>query len=539
MSTIAMVSGRRPHNSKAPASIPYGGRHHSGAASIYRSVARPPTVSLATFTTRIRKLAVAGALTSECIDEALWLSAEDYQRKFGARYTLVSIDGLSIDLARYYEASRSKAAVSYRTFWQRIRALRQAARLDPDALDDALTMAQPIWISFHGGGRKRPFVYSGEEFPEQAGKRFHSVAAFLRSVDRYSDRALIWSRLKAGWNLDDALTIPTTLGGHRLGSIYKAVRLKTGEIYVGLTVTTVPQRWKFHVRRALSASATRLHMAIREDAPEGFLVEVLETDIRDPEQLREREGFWVRQLGALGPDGLNTAKPGGLGGPRGRRVEYDGEVFRSMNEAADVLSERLGIERHVILSRLQSGSPIPSSDRVRKHSKHPDAGSNLFRRWLGLLKRHGDAVDPAWANDYEQFKRDVSPVPADKHLVRTDARTPWGPGNFKWVSTQEKVERTHGKSIMVHGKSYPSLKAVADAHHIGVSTLQDRIRRQGMPWEQAVAAPLGETSYRSATRPITVDGRTFRSQRQAILYIARTRGLSEDQAKYRFTTGKI
>jgi len=36
-----------------------------------------------------------------------------------------------------------------------------------------------------------------------------------------------------------------------------------------------------------------------------------------------------------------------------------------------------------------------------------------------------------------------------------------------------------------------------------------------------------------------VDEREFRSKRQAILYIVETRGITEDQAKYRFSIGAI
>src|SRR5690606_36425743 len=87
---------------------------------------------------------------------------------------------------------------------------------------------------------------------------------------------------------------------------------------------------------------------------------------------------------------------------------------------------------------------------------------------------------------------------------------------------------------ILNGVSYPSLTAVARAHGIGVSTLKNRINQQGMSVEQAIAAPLAATSYKHSQHSIVVDGREFRSKRQAILYIAETRGITEDQAKYRF-----
>ncbi len=531
-----MISGRRPSNSKAPDTVRYGGVDHVGPASIFRSALRPPAVSLATFSTRFRRLAEAGALSSELIDEALWLDTDEFKRKYGARRTLVELDGQPTDLQIYYSARSKQAAVDYRNFWQRARALVNGGQLFDDTLTHALTLPPAIWRSFYGGGRRKGFVYQGDEYPQHAGRQFHSVSALLHTLGRYDDRALVWSRLKAGWNIDNALAVPTALASHRAGSIYRVVRRKTGAVYVGLTVTSVEQRWFFHIRAATGGSKTKFHAAIREDGVEGFDVDLLEDGITDPNLLPTREAFWIEHLGALGTQGLNTAKPGGLGSPGGKRIEYGGETFRSIEEATDILSVRFGIARHVIRSRIQKGLPIPEPDKVRRHSNHPDAGSNLFRRWLGMLKRHADGVAFEWITDYERFKADVSPVPASMELVRKRPNEMWGPDNFEWVSTQTKVERVHGQKLTIKGATYPSLAAVARIYGIGVSTLKNRVNEQGMSVEEAIAAPLGLTSYKQVGKPIVVDQREFRSKRQAILYIAETRGITEDQAKYRFWT---
>lgn len=532
-----MVSGRRASNSKAPDVVRYRGKDHAGPASIYWSTERAPAVSLATFGARFLRLVKADALSSENIDEALWLTADEFRSRYGARRTLVEIDGQSTDIQAYYSAHSTEAVVDYRNFWQRVRALAKANQLSGDTVSHALTLPAATWRSFYGGGRRKGFVYDGDEYPEQSGKHFHSVAALLHTLNRYEDRTLVWSRLKAGWNLDDALSVPTAFFSHRSGSIYRVIRRKTGAVYVGLTVTSVEQRWAFHVRRANEGSKSKLHTAIREDGAEEFDIDVLETGIMDPLLLPVHEAFWVERLGALGTQGLNTAKPGGLGSPGGKIVQYGDETFRSIEEAADVLSARLGIAKHVIRTRLQKGLPLPEADKVRQRSWHPEAGSDLFRRWKSMLKRHADAVVAEWVCNYDSFKADVSPVPAEMELVRKRPNEPWGPGNFEWVNTQTKIERVHGKELTVNGVSYPSLTAVARTYGVGVSTLKNRINQQGMSVEQAIAAPLAVTSYKHSQHPIVVDGREFRSKRQAILHIAATRGITEDQAKYRFTTG--
>lgn len=531
-----IASGRRPHNSKAPAVVRFRGVDHLGPSSIYRSATPAPIVSLATFSARFRRLVEANALTDKNLDEALWLSADNFRHIYGSRRTLIELGGQRIDLLAYYSARSAEAAVDYRNFWQRVRALVKAGRLGDDTLVHAATLSADAWRTHYGGGRRTGFVYDGNEYPEHAGKHFHSITALLRTIGRYADHELIHSRLKAGWSLDDALTIPVAFASRRTGLIYRVIRRKTNAVYVGLTVTSVEQRWAFHIRSAAAGSSTKFHAAIREDGADGFDIEVLECGISDPVLLPAREAFWVERLGALSTNGLNTAKPGGLGSPGGKPISLGGETFRSIEEAADMLSARLGIARHVIRSRLQKGKPLPTPDSVRRQSRHPEAGSNLFRRWLGMRNRHAGAIVEAWS-DYDQFKKDVSPVPADMELIRKRPGAPWGPGNVEWVSNREKIERTHGKELTVHGVLFPSLTAVAKAHGIGISTLKNRVFQQGMSIEQAIAVPLGATSHRRLDEHITVDGKQFRSKRQAILYIAETRGLTEHQAKYRLSTG--
>ena len=527
----------QPDNAKLPNSIRYGGIDHVGPGGIYRSATRQPAVSLGTFSTRIRRLLECNDISDKNVEESLWLSTTDFKRKYGTRRTLVEIDGHLTDLMGYYIARSTQTAVRYSNFWHRVTALNKTGRLTDSTLAHALTLPAATWRSFYGGGRRKVFIYGGGEYPDQVGKPFHSVAAFMRTVERYDDRALIWSRLKAGWDLDDALTVPVAFASYRDGSIYRITRRKTGAVYVGLTVNSVVQRWVFHMRAAAGGATSKLHVAIREDCPGGFDIDVLEDGIKDPTLLAAREAYWVERLGGLGPNGLNSAKAGGLGGPRGKPIDYQGRTFRSLEEAVEVLSKEHGLARHVTRTRVKKDSPLPQPDQVRQHSKHPDAGSNLFRRWRALLKRHAKAVSDEWTMDYDKFKIDVSPVPADMQLVRKRPAEPWGQGNVEWVSIQTKVERVHGKGLVVHGVAYPSITAVANAHGIAVSTLKFRVNQKGMTVEQAIVAPLGPTSFGRANQPIMVDGREFSSKRSAILYIAKSRGITEHQAKYRLSAG--
>jgi hypothetical protein len=147
-------------------------------------------------------------------------------------------------------------------------------------------------------------------------------------------------------------------------------------------------------------------------------------------------------------------------------------------------------------------------------------------------------ISSAWLNNYNQFKADVAPgYRRELNLVRKDESRPWGPDNFEWVSRKEKVQRQHGESVVVHGRVYPSLSAVAEAFHIPESTLKYRIRKTGLSPAEAAERPPGKTSHRSRTEAFRADGMFFPSKRQAILSIAAKYGLTEGQAKYRLERG--
>lgn len=123
------------------------------------------------------------------------------------------------------------------------------------------------------------------------------------------------------------------------------------------------------------------------------------------------------------------------------------------------------------------------------------AGTNLFRRWLALKKRHENDIVTEWQDNYDIFKKDVGQMPQEGlRLIRINSKRSWGPGNWFWGNDTEFVQSIHGKSISAHGKSYPSIKALADAYSIGYSTLKNRIRIQKLSPEDAVDIPLGPTS---------------------------------------------
>lgn len=486
-------------NADMQGGIDFDGAHYPGPVELHRSAPPEGAVPLNTFLSRFRRLAGRDRLSPTTIKDALHTPAALYKAKYAARKTWITVDGNLLDLRGHYLAAKTTPAASFAAVRTRLRGRQLGHAVTKQVLDDALAMSGPEWITYYGGGRHRTFVYNGEQYPEHQGVTFHGIAAFLRTVGRYADRALIWNRMKSGWTLDDALVIPVDFNGDRTGSIYRITRVKTGQVYVGLTISSVEQRWAFHLSAVRHGSKTRLAQAIREDGPELFSVDIIESNIADMSALKAREIFWAAELGALGANGLNTAPPGQLGRRSGIRTQDGDETFHSDAERFRVLGARHGVPAYVAQARIKNNTPLPW--KARTHSKNPEAGTEHFRRWLALRRRHPDGVDDRWVASFNDFLADTVPIPPGHHLVRPDASKPWGKGNFMWGTPKQRVEHQSGKPLSAWGVVYPSMEALAARFGFGVSTLKDRIRRQGLTVEAALELPLGRTSRRSARLP--------------------------------------
>ncbi|WP_181423460.1 GIY-YIG nuclease family protein [Halomonas heilongjiangensis] len=387
------------------------------------------------------------------MEDALYLDAEQYRKRYGTRKTNVTVDGELISLYDAYLAF-PEPIVDYRIFWQRVKRLQRDGLLDISTMEQAASLTTAHWITIFGGGRRRSFKYEGDEFPEHVGRIFSSVTAFLLEINRYDDRHSIWARLKRGWGLDEAVVEPLAPLDDRSGQIYVIICSESKKKYIGLTRMSLQQRWRHHVRVAMEGDAkTPLAKAIRKFGEDNFSMEVIESELNQDE-LPIREKFWIDKLKTLEPGGLNASPGGQMGGGKGRAVEYEGESFNSLESAAAVLSERTGIARHVVLRRLSRGDSLPES--ARKMSKHPEAGSNLWRRWKSLINsiragRREGVICERWEN-YDNFSSDVRDgYKPELRLIRKDTFKPWCQDNFEWVSKQTAVEIVHGKTYQIGG----------------------------------------------------------------------------------------
>lgn len=115
------------------------------------------------------------------------------------------------------------------------------------------------------------------------------------------------------------------------GYIYKITCLVNNKIYIGLTTTSIEQRWKGHIN-ASKKSQKHLYASMRKYGIKNFKIEQIdETD--DFEKLGELERFYIKKYNSTNPEfGYNNTFGGEKcqldGNPRARLTVSDVENIR-------------------------------------------------------------------------------------------------------------------------------------------------------------------------------------------------------------------
>lgn len=522
------------HNTTLTLPIFYRGKSYTSLMQLFRKVVPPPAVGKGTLSARLhRGLEKHGCYKDDWLHEALHLDADAFRRKHGTRRTWVAIDGERVDLASIYDAIKG-TRIEYATFRQRVV---KRTNLTMNQVRDAATLDFAEWNTHYGrGGRRRDFTYVGDLHPEAHGE-YTAVASFLKAIGRYEDREAIKHRLKRGWDIDDALSRPAIERDCGWSVIYTITQLSSGRQYVGVTVRGQRSRWREHLKCAFeTGGSTPLCQAMRETGAADFRMEVIEEGAMSGVELGERERTWIEMLNTMMPFGFNSAPGGGIGRVEGMPITIDDITYPSREAAARTISQNTGLAKHVVLRRIVEGKPLP--EKARQQSKHPEAGTVLFRKWQGLLKRARKGataeVVADW-EDYDIWKRQTS-AEGKEHLClyRPNRAAQWGPSNFAWGSSKDRVTSVHGREVTAFGKTWPSKADACKEYKIGVGTFNYRLQA-GMTVEEALNQRLGKTSRQG--EDFVFEGESFRSVTQAAKILAERHAVSREKARDRIRRG--
>lgn len=99
--------------------------------------------------------------------------------------------------------------------------------------------------------------------------------------------------------------------------IYKCTNKFTGEMYIGLTTTSLEKRKRRHRRSVYCGSKTKFHEALRKFGFEAFKWRTIEK-CNSIDELKEREKYWIEKLNTL-EEGYNSTHGGEYSQPKKRR----------------------------------------------------------------------------------------------------------------------------------------------------------------------------------------------------------------------------
>lgn len=455
------------------------------------------------------------------------------------RKTYVTIDGARTDLNSYYLSVNAENKPNWSNFCQRVKSQQKIKVLTDELLADAVSMSSADWITFYGGGRRKEFIYDGTDYPEHIGKKFKGRAVFLKIIGKYEKSensvgyALIKSRLQRGWPVDSALK--DMVVNEELGRIYVIKSTETDLAYVGETTLPLKTRFSYHLygyKNEKQGKNTALKKALKEYGAESFGIYLLEDNVPS-EKLVERENYWINKLGTRHPKGLNMIRAQRASRGQGKEIIYQGIRYSSMVVAVRTLKkEHPHLEEHVIEKCIRENRPLPL--KQRRQSKHPEAGTNLHRRWKSLLRRGKLCTEWSCGDaGYDQFKADMGfPPEGNYKLYKKDASLPHSKENSEWITRQEAVERTSGKGIWVYGVYYPTHTAAARKYGIALSTFNARLDKGQSP-EEAVSKQKKTTK----AKPGSYDNKDFPSQTELCKYAAQKHGITFHQARDRRARG--
>ena len=95
-----------------------------------------------------------------------------------------------------------------------------------------------------------------------------------------------------------------------MGCVYKITNTVNGKLYIGLTTSTIENRWKKHVKDALVSNRPHaIHNAIRKYGVQAFIIEsLIETD--NLITLNEVEKKMIECNNSMYPSGYNLHSGG-------------------------------------------------------------------------------------------------------------------------------------------------------------------------------------------------------------------------------------
>ncbi|WP_445634579.1 Putative excinuclease ABC subunit C [Nostoc sp. DSM 114161] len=275
------------------------------------------------------------------------------------------------------------------------------------------------------------------------GVTYNGIEDAVRQLNAPVSSTTVKRRIAEGMKPEEALFTPPKLS-YSNGVVYLIANLIDGKQYIGLTTTTLDERWKGHLEQVLRKDASLLHKAIASFGKENFTIEVIDSAC-SPKELRAKEREWIEKLNTLAPNGYNVSKGGEIGGSPGKPTRLPGApiLYPSVKAAAEALAKRENINIEAAEKRIYVG-------RINAKKPHGLSKTRIYKLWDYLVHGAtnpksrdytGSTICERW-KDFTNFYEDMGPTYQDGlRLKLIDPNSPYCPENCVWVNPKNKHSR--------------------------------------------------------------------------------------------------
>lgn len=368
------------------------------------------------FRQRIARLDKRKLLDTGSVYDAMKMNKHEYVNRYRVRNTFLSINGDKVCVKESYQKF-SNTVVSYEVYRDRLSSISEKMSKHKISEIKDIFLWAAMWEKSRWelliAPRTSYFEYNGKVYTSALGKRFLSLWHFLLTIGKQAQRKLVRWRLKSGWPIDRAIN-EQRCSCNANGLVYMLKSIVDQKSYIGITTVSLEQRLSEHVYESLNG--TRLiNKEIRKNGLQSFEVTILKNGL-DEDELKFFEKKFIAELKTKQPNGFNMTDGGELAKGRGRKLSIGPNRFHSIREASEWVVSMSGhkvaqASAEARIRKLLGVTNYISSEHItkllvpsRKHSKHPKAGTWLWRIWLRFKNKN--LLSPRWKT-YDIFELEV------------------------------------------------------------------------------------------------------------------------------------
>ena len=337
--------------------------------------------------------------------------------------------------------------------------------------------------------------------PKDSWKEIQCENQLFRSIGKFAEYynlkyRLVYKRLRLGWTPEQAVGLadpppkyrnpdgterehswvkPTVTArglkfAESAAGIYTLYAIENSindKIYIGITTSSVTNRFYLHKKAAAKAESTsKLYNAMRKLGIENFSIRIVRQDAKSVEELLRQETDFIQEMDTI-KNGYNTSLGGTIG--TGNEIFVDGKVFYSQAQAA----EFYGIDPSVFNLRLSRlGWSPEEAAGLKKRSK-------AYRNTATVNLLNGETLS------FPSVYAAAAHFGVNNSTVQLRLKNGWSMEEALEVTPPSKSKRKR-PSISYQNETFTSYPKLAERLNVPVNSLRNYLMNSNLSIEEIV-----------------------------------------------------